>query len=160
MKGTRVGKRSLAVIAVLALLGFDDGASAAIRMKRIYFNPPGADTGSNRSLNKEYVVIKNTGSKKRSLDGWKLLDKGADHRYRFPDIILAPGDYARVHTGRGDDSGATGCNGDCVTFFDLYWDLKHYVWNNDGDVAKLKKPSGVVADRCGYGEGAESPKRC
>ena len=43
-------------------LGLPPPASAAIRITKIYFDSPGADTGSNTSLNAEYVVIKEHGN--------------------------------------------------------------------------------------------------
>jgi hypothetical protein len=29
-----------------------------------------------------------------------------------------------------------------------YWDFGAYIWNNDGDTAKLKKLGGTVVDTC------------
>ncbi len=105
-------------------------------------------------------MVKNTGERRTSLDGWKLHDKGRGHAYRFSNITLRPGEYVRVHTGRGDDGAVTGCNGHCFTYYDFYWDLDSYVWNNDGDAATLKNRAGDVVDRCRYGASASSPRRC
>ncbi len=49
---------SLIAVAVLAVPAW---ASAAIKIGQ--YDPSGSDTGSNPSLNREYVVIKNTGTK-------------------------------------------------------------------------------------------------
>jgi hypothetical protein len=55
------------LVAVIAL-----PASAAIRITKVQYDPPGSDTGSNSSLNAEWVKIKNTGDKAKSLRRWKL----------------------------------------------------------------------------------------
>jgi lamin tail-like protein len=78
-------------------------ASAAVRITKVQYDSPGTDYGSNSSLNAEWVRIKNTGSKKKSLDGWKLRDK-AGHVYRFNDFRLGAGKWVKVHTGSGSDS--------------------------------------------------------
>ena len=49
------------IIAATLTLGLASPAYAAIRITKIYFDSPGADTGTNKSLNAEYVQIKNTG---------------------------------------------------------------------------------------------------
>jgi hypothetical protein len=56
-------------IAAALTLALASPASAAIRITKIYFDSPGADTGSNTSLNAEYVVIKNTGTTRKTLTG-------------------------------------------------------------------------------------------
>lgn len=154
-------RRRIAVLLIcLLVVGLAAPASAAIRIKRINFNPPGSDSGTNRHLNREWVRIKNTGTRTRSLEGWRLQDRGRDHTYRFGELTLGAGEYVRVHTGRGQDSAVTGCNGHCFTYYDFYWDLDNYVWNNDGDRATLKNDDGEVIDRCAYNSSADSPKAC
>lgn len=160
-EGDRV-KRSLVClfVAMVVVVAAAAPALAAIEIARINFDPAGRDTGTRSHLNKEVVVIKNTGSRTRSLDGWKLNDKGRDHSYRFSGLSLGAGEYVRLHTGIGDDGAVTGCNGHCFTYYDFYWDLRNYVWNNTGDVATLRNRAGNVVDRCRYGAAASSPKRC
>ena len=145
-------------------------ALAAIKIKKIVFNPEGADSGTNRHLNKEWIVIKNTGDRVRSLVGWKVHDRGRDHTYRFgdesqgddvfTDIRLQPGGYIRLHTGRGQDSATVSSHGDTPAYYDFYWDLDNYVWNNEGDSATLRNRTGNIVDRCAYGASADSPKAC
>lgn len=145
-------------------------ASAAIKIRKIVFDPAGEDTGDAGHLRKEIIVIKNNGSRAVTIDGWKLHDRGRDHTYvfgdrgqdedAFADITLGPGEYLRLHTGRGQDSGTTGCNGHCFTYYDFYWDLENYVWNNAGDRARLIRPNGNVVDSCAYTASADSPKAC
>jgi hypothetical protein len=153
-------KRTAACLAMLMVLGAATPAHAAIKIKKIAFDPAGTDSGTNAHLNKEWIKIKNTGTKARSLKGWKLHDRGRDYTYRFGELSLGPGEYVRVHTGRGQNSGVTGCNGHCFTYYDSYWGLENYVWNNDGDRATLKKPNGNVVDRCTYTASADSPQTC
>ena len=141
-----------ATLTIFVFLTMSSSALAAVRFTRIYFDPAGEDAAPepNSDLNKERVVICNNGNRRRSLSRWKLTDRGADHRFTFPrGFRLGGGRCVRVHTGRGRNDRN-----------DLYFDLDFYVWNNDGDRATLKKRSGTVIDRCGYGSGASSPASC
>ena len=145
-------------------------ANAAIRIKKIAFNPAGADSGTNRHLNQEWIIIKNSGDQTRRVDGWKIHDRSRDHSYVlgdtsqgddvFTDIRLQPGGYIRLRTGQGQDSATASSHGDIPTHYDFYWDLDQYVWNNDGDRATLKNRAGDVVDRCAYTATADSPKLC
>ncbi|GIU97385.1 MAG: hypothetical protein KatS3mg013_1188 [Actinomycetota bacterium] len=113
-------------------------ASAAIRIAKIQYDPPGTDTGTNAHLNKEFVVITNTGGCAVRLDGWVLKD-AAGHRYTFGPFRLRAGKSVTIHTGRGADDRN-----------DLYWGPKYYIWNNDGDTATLKNAAGKTVDSCRY----------
>ncbi len=146
--------------AMVVLITGTAPAFAALEITRINYNPAGPDTGTRWHINKEAVVITNIGLRSRSLDGWSLHDRRREHVYRFSDLTLGPDEYVRVHSGVGDNGGVTGCNGHCFTYYFVHWDLRHYVWNNRGDVATLRRPNGTIADRCGYGLAASSPKRC
>lgn len=142
----RVAARSGAIVAVTTLVLATTPASAAIRITRIYFDPPASDTGSN--INQEYLVIKNTGARAKALTGWRLRDR-AGHVYTFPTFRLRPGRVVRIHTGSGTNNRS-----------DLYWGSGWYIWNNDGDRATLRRPSGTVADRCRYSSSSISPAYC
>ena len=160
----------LLLSSLVVVVAFSAPALAAIKIKKIAFNPAGADSGTNRHLNKEWILIKNTGDRARSLAGWKVHDRGRDYTYRFgdesqgddvfTDIRLQPGGYIRLHTGRGQDSATASSHGDIATHYDFYWDLDNYVWNNDGDRATLKNRAGEAVDRCAYRASADSPKEC
>jgi hypothetical protein len=63
--------------------------SAAFRIVKVQYDSPGSDSGSNSSLNAEWVKIKNNGSKGKTLDGWSLRDK-AGHVYHFGNFKLKP----------------------------------------------------------------------
>ena len=106
------------------------------------YDSPGKDTGSNSSLNAEWVRVTNTTTKKRVLTGWTLRDR-ARHVYRFPTFVLKPARSVRVHTGKGAN-----------TQRDLYWRQGWYVWNNDGDKATLKNKAGATVDTCTWADGS------
>ena len=118
-----------------------------VRLAKARYDSPGSDTGSNASLNAEWIAIKNTGNRPRQLRGWTLRDR-AGHVFHFPRFKLRPGRTVKVHTGRGRDNRRH-----------LYWDRDWYVWNNDGDRATLRNRNGRVIDRCSWGDGG-GVKRC
>jgi hypothetical protein len=52
---------------------------ATVYIYKVYFDSPGSDTGSNSSLNAEYVVIPNGDNVSHSVSGWTVRD-AAGHR--------------------------------------------------------------------------------
>jgi len=120
----------------------------SIQIAEVYYNSPGVDNGSNKSLNGEWVLLKNTGGEARSLKGWTLRD-ASHHVYKFGAFTLRAGKTVKIHTGRGSD-----------TRSNLYWGQDSYIWNNDKDRATLKRPNGTVADRCSYSDSSASFKIC
>ena len=134
-------KLFVAACVVLQLTVFLKPADAAskVQIVKAYVNSPGTDDRSLKSLNAEYIVVKNADSVKRSLTGWTLRD-AAGATYKFSTLSLAPGASVTVHTGTGTNSGSH-----------RYWGLSNYVWNNSGDIATLKNSSGVFADSCKWG---------
>jgi lamin tail-like protein len=135
------------VLCGLAMLALAPSAPAAIRIAKIYFDSPGADTGSNSSLNAEWIRLRNTGSTNRSLTGWRIRD-ASGHVYKFGTFTLRAGRAVTVHTGNGSN-----------TAFNRYWRSDGYIWNNNGDTARLRNASGTVVDRCSY-SGAGSSVTC
>jgi hypothetical protein len=138
-----------ALLCVSAFLALAPSASAAIRIAKVYYNSPGPDTGSNASLNGEWIAVKNTGNRAKELKGWKIRD--ADGAvFRFFGFKLPAGTTVKVHTGTGPD-----------TFpHHLYWDLDQYVWDNDADTAKLKNANGVLVGTCSYDDPSVAFKVC
>jgi len=116
-------------------------AASAIQIHEIYYNSPGSDTGSNSSLNGEWVQLHNISGSRISLTGWTVRD-AQNHVYKFGTYSINAHGYVKVHTGRGTN-----------TQTDRYWGLSWYVWNNTGDTATLKNANGTVIDRCSYGSG-------
>ncbi|HYO31414.1 MAG TPA: lamin tail domain-containing protein [Nocardioidaceae bacterium] len=119
-------------------------ASAARRSVHIDFvryNPAGPDTGDNKHVNKEVVVITNGTRKARSLTDWTLWDRQS-YVYRFRPTVLRPGRSVTVHTGNFKISPGH-----------RYWGNDFYVWDNRGDAAILRTRAGGVVDVCRWGEG-------
>lgn len=142
MKSARLVLSTALSLAAVGAIADSADAAVPIRITRVQYDSPGDDTGSNASLNAEWVRITNNGAKKRVLTGWTLRDPQG-HVYRFPSFTLKPGASVRVHTGAGANTGR-----------DLYWREDYYVWNNTGDKAILKNKSGIVIDSCKWGDGS------
>jgi hypothetical protein len=120
---------------------------AGLQIDRIRFDPSGSNDGSNASLNREYLVIENTGDKAIQLVGMTIRDAHR-HVYRLPLLWLDAGKKVILHTGRGTDSGGH-----------LYWGSDEYIWDDDGDRAKLKDDTGGPLDKCSY-SGSGSVVNC
>ncbi|GAA3757055.1 lamin tail domain-containing protein [Streptomyces tremellae] len=130
---------AVSVAAGVALLPAQAQAAAgSVHLYRIYYDSPGADHGSNASLNAEYVQIRNTTSASVSLKGWTLTD-ASRHTYTFGAYTLGKGKTVTVHTGKGTNTAAN-----------RYQGRSAYVWNNDKDTATLKKSTGAKVDTCSY----------
>jgi hypothetical protein len=137
----------IGLASALTLFALVPAAPGAIKFTKIYFDSPGSDGGSNSSLNAEWIKIKNTASAAKSLRGWTIRDTSG-HVYRFGTYKLRAGRSVTVHTGRGSN-----------TARHRYWGSDGYVWNNDGDTARLKNNAGRLIDRCSY-SGAGSSTAC
>jgi hypothetical protein len=123
--------------------------ATGIRIAEISFDPPGDDTGSNSSLNGEWVTVTNTAATRASLTDWTLKD-AAGHLFVFPTIHLKAHADVRVHTGSGRNTNAN-----------LFWGSTQYIWNNTGDTAILLASNGAQADRCSYtSSGSTSTTSC
>ncbi|WP_076259234.1 lamin tail domain-containing protein [Intrasporangium flavum] len=113
-------------------------ALPAVMIYKVQYDSPGSDTGSNSSLNGEYVVLKNTTRSNRVLTGWTLRDK-TGYTYRFPTFTLKAGATVTIRTGKG-----------AATATNRYYNRSWYVWNNTGDTAYLRTASGSLADSCAW----------
>jgi hypothetical protein len=143
------------LIASLAAMGMilspsQPSASAAscVGIYRIYYNSPGTDTGSNTSLNGEWIQLRNRCSTSRSLTNAKIKD-AAGHTYTFGSYALGGGKYVKVHTGKGSN-----------TATNRYQGRSWYVWNNDKDTAYLSNASGTRLDSCSYNNRSASSVYC
>jgi hypothetical protein len=107
----------------------------------------------------EYVEVANSGSSTIAVNKLELSDYTAtqrrSHVYRFPaaegggDLYLAPGQSAFVFTGIGKD--VRNSDGNLV----LFAGRSAPIWNNDGDVAYLRRLDGTFVDSRTVGD----PKR-
>lgn len=76
-------------------------APAGVRIIGGTWNPPGNDNHP-PALNAESVKIKNFSSSRKSLTGWRILDYGGAHVYRFPTgFSIGPGATVTLFSGRG-----------------------------------------------------------
>src|SRR3954468_23563858 len=94
-------KRCAAVVAggllPLLVVPFTVGqadAASAVRISGVQYDSPGSDTGSNYSLNGEWVKITNYASTRRTLTSWTLRDT-SNHVYRFATFTLGAGKSLR-----------------------------------------------------------------
>jgi len=134
--------------AVLAVGVPEASATSAIQFGRIQYNAPGTDTSANASVNGEYVVIKNLGTRGVSLTGWTLRD-AKNHIYKFSTFTLGAGKSVAVHTGKGTNTASV-----------RYWGLGWHVWNNGGDTAYLRTAAGTLADKCSWTTAGAGYKYC
>jgi Lamin Tail Domain len=107
----------------------------------------------------EWVEIANDGSSPVALTGLEVSDYTATqqhvHIYTFPSAVgggalaLAPGQAAFVFSGHGQNARTS--SGDLL----LFAERSQPIWNNNGDVAYLRRPSGEFIDTMTVGD----PKR-
>jgi hypothetical protein len=136
-----------AAILATTVLATPAEAASAIQINRVQYNSPGTDNRTNASLNAEWVLLTNTSSKSVQLKNYKLRDK-TGYTYTFGSFTLGGKKSVTLHTGKGTN-----------TTSHRYWGRGSYVWNNDGDTAYLRYPSGSTADSCSWGRGG-SIKYC
>src|SRR5512141_851054 len=123
------------LVAVLSLIALQaQAAPATVYIYKVYFDSPGSDTGSNSSLNAEYVVIRNGDNVSHSISGWTVRD-AAGHVYEFGSLKLGAGKQAIIHTGKGTSYTTSAST-------HLYWGRSSYVWNNTGDKVILRRADG------------------
>ncbi|MGX1761452.1 lamin tail domain-containing protein [Streptomyces lydicus] len=142
---TVLGSVALAATAVLPAAAAGHGHApaphhrSAVVLGAIQYDSPGRDDHSNRSLNAEYVTVKNNGRMAVNLRGWTLSDR-AGHTYRFGNVRLGGRSQVRVHTGVGRDNR-----------WDLFQDRRDYVWDNHRGTAVLSNDHRRVVDSESWG---------
>jgi hypothetical protein len=130
----------LSVVALLGAAAPAHAANPALHLSKVYVNSPGADTGTNSSLNAEYAVISNSSyTTVYTLTGYTLSDESG-HVYTFPTFKLKARGAVTVHTGTGTNASTN-----------LYWGSKAYIWTNTGDTAYLKNTVKTLKDSCNWG---------
>ena len=117
----------------------------SVQFSRIQYDSPGADTGSNTSLNGEWVKLTNRGRNAVSLTGWSIRD-GSGTGYKFYGVVsLKAGASIVVRTGKGTNTSTY-----------RYWGRTGkvgYVWDNTGDTASLRNPANRLIDSCKWTSG-------
>ena len=117
-----------------------------IQFTKIVYNSPGADTGSNTSLNAEYVRLTNKTTGTIDLKNWTIRD-AAEHVYRISSThLLRAGKTLYLHTGTGTNGRPDSAH--------RYWGSTGYIWNNGGDTAILRTSSNRTIDSCKWGAGS------
>ncbi|MDI9832890.1 lamin tail domain-containing protein [Streptomyces sp. KAU_LT] len=142
----RVAAASLATGALVSAITLPASAADHSRHQRgqveisaVQYDSPGRDNYSNRSLNREWVELTNTGRRTVNLDGWTLRNRDGE-TYTFDHFRLGGRATVRIHTGIGRD-----------TRTDLFQDLRHYVWDNRSDTATLRNDHGRRVDSESWG---------
>jgi Lamin Tail Domain len=92
-----------ALVALVLPLASSAQAATYPQFGKVQYDSPGSDTGSNTSLNAEYITIKNTSSSRLSLTGYTVHD-AAGHSYTFGTFHLSAGKTVYLHTGTGTDT--------------------------------------------------------
>ncbi|WP_205650090.1 lamin tail domain-containing protein [Actinoplanes solisilvae] len=126
-------------------------AAGSVVFNRIQYDSPGADSGSNGSLNGEWFRLKNRTKSSINLKGWTVRDK-QNIVFTFPSLTLKPGAQVVVRTGKGKSSAST-----------RYWGRagqKGYVWNNGGDTAFLRTPANKQIDTCKWAKKSPGYTNC
>ncbi|MGI5447281.1 lamin tail domain-containing protein [Streptomyces sp. CA-243310] len=116
------------------------GKHSTIAIGKVQYDSPGRNDRSNRSLNGEWVEVKNTGRRAVELRGYTLTDKQGN-RYRFRGLLLDGHSTVKVHTGKGRN-----------TLRDVYQDRTNYVWDQR-DSATLRNEHGRILDSKNWGPG-------
>ncbi len=149
----RVGTRLL-IIVVLTVAAVTAGtpraeAASSLRFGTFVADPSGTDKRDNAHINRETIQVRNVGSKKITLAGYRIRDK-AKHTFVFPKgFTLAAHATVTVHTGKGTNSRTN-----------LYWKQGNYVWNNNGDTAYLADTHGKTVATCTYKKVKSGTKKC
>jgi len=87
----------------------------------------------------EYVEIKNIDTKAINLLDWRLHDYGDRHSFKFPQLVMQPGQICRIYT-----NVSTG-------LCELSYESGTSVWNDGGDQATLLNYLNQVVDTYTYG---------
>ncbi len=110
-------------------------APVNVRFSSIYFDSPGNDNTTNYL---EYVALRNLGATPAILNGYSVSDR-VGHTFVFGSYTIAVGQTVRIYSGSGSNSQTA-----------RYWGQGGAVWNNDGDTAYFRTPSGTLLDTCSY----------
>ena len=149
--------RRLAMLTVTALVAGTSSlvastpadAAPVVQYTRIQYDSPGRDTGTNRSLNGEYVQLRNGTRRTVNLNRWYVRSaRGEVSRFNST-FYLRPGRTVTIRTGRGHNTDTT-----------RYWGRTLHVWNNTRDTAYLRNSSGTLMYSCSWTSTGRGYKYC
>ncbi|WP_433833063.1 lamin tail domain-containing protein [Actinoplanes sp. CA-015351] len=112
------------------------------RLDVAQYDSPGKDTRTHESLNAEWVSLVNESAKPVAIKGWTIREQGG-RVYTFGTVTIAAKAKLWLHTGRGTDTATV-----------KYWNSGNYLWNNTGDTATMRDPTGRVVDTCTWDQKA------
>ena len=112
----------------------------------IYYNSPGRDNGSNKSLNGEWFKFYDQAS--HGYRGITVSVSDAAGNTWVGKLTINPGASVKVHTGKGKN-----------TATDLYWGRSSYAWNNTADTATYSA-AGEVWETCSYDDATRRSTTC
>jgi len=125
--------------------------SLGVRIVAVQYHPVcdahgGADhatcsDGGTAELDGEWVELANTGGAAK-MAGWTLTDAHHGNVYHFANYRFTHDGLVRIHTGPGHSG-----------VHDLYWGMKHDVWDDHGDTVTLRSASGAVVQSFHYAGG-------
>jgi hypothetical protein len=116
-----------------------------VQFTKVVYNSPGTDTGSNTSLNGEYVRLTNKTKRTIDLKNWTVRDAAGNIHRISSTHLLGAGKTLYLHTGKGTNGRPDSAH--------RYWNRTGYVWNNGGDTAILRTGSNRTIDSCKWGAG-------
>jgi hypothetical protein len=115
------------------MLSLQVGNASSVYISAVQFDAPGDDT---KNLNGEWVRLANRGDDAVLLTSWTLADQSSAEPYRFPAILLLPGNSVTVYTGSGELNDTA-----------LFMGRNEPLWGNSGDRATLRDGSGNIIDQ-------------
>jgi len=99
----------------------------------------GAQTGTGRDLDEEYLVFENDGEQPIDLGGWVVYNE-AGQSYQFPEgTTLASGDQVTLHSESGSDSEGH-----------RYWGAESPVWSERRDTVTVETAAGDAVLEVSY----------
>jgi hypothetical protein len=131
------GANSADIVAMFALAGAPDVVITTVRSKgEVKYTQ--AD---------EFVEIVNRGTVAADISGWVLGADDAGQDFRFPPgTVLQPGQRIRIYTNEvHPESGG------------FSYGIRRPIWNDKGDLAKLRDTAGTTVSEYGYGNRAPAP---
>ncbi len=88
---------------------------------------------SDKDLDVEYIELINSDDEKINLEGWIIVSVKGDQRFTLPLYELEERETVKIYSGNAAKNQTDG----------IIWTTK-YIWNNDGDPARLLNPNGEV----------------